>query len=523
MDIKILSRRFTALLLCFVLVAVSVVPEVGATGAEEAATITVAGGALSAGGLTGSAAVTALAPYVVPVVAIALAGFGINAYVTEASKQAGMTRSQFVKNTIDDFCSVSSYGAAKFYSLIAKGITVGPTGKIQLSHEASNAISQMIEWMFTQDGMVVDTPAVGDGTVSSGTVGNYNAFEVTNSTTKLFSQVDPSNSYQTYDFYVTVSGASAPVYACCCFYTSQGSSSVHFYMSLVSSASFTATSTSILGTGSSSTSSFYVDSLNSFYRTDKSFFTSFNSAGVSHSIAVPYEQTYVNVNDFQNAFAQYGFQTDAVPVPGQDCFTGTDTDYVENKDLLKPGDGQATTLDPDVLSSLADSLAIGSTWTMDITDYLDAITKAFDQAMEDVKTGIANLTDAVTGIKEQIAIPDTATADPSISTTTAEDYPSLINPDEIDVDGVAGGLEFDLTNIFPFCIPFDIYRICQLFNAEPVAPSYHVHYTAPYNIVFDFTLDFSSFNQVAAICRQMELLLFCIGLAFITRSMIIRG
>ena len=63
----------------------------------------------------------------------------------------------------------------------------------------------------------------------------------------------------------------------------------------------------------------------------------------------------------------------------------------------------------------------------------------------------------------------------------------------------------------------------QTLNAEPVAPNYHVHYEGPYNIVIDFTVDLSPWDSVASILRTVELLAFCVGLAYVTRSMFIRS
>lgn len=91
-------------------------------------------------------------------------------------------------------------------------------------------------------------------------------------------------------------------------------------------------------------------------------------------------------------------------------------------------------------------------------------------------------------------------------------------PDVVQPIGVTG-----LEDIFPFCIPFDIYHFCQALAAEPVAPSFDVPFRIEGIVDYTFHLDLEDFDQVAALLRTLELLLFCVGLAFVTRSMFIRG
>jgi len=84
-----------------------------------------------------------------------------------------------------------------------------------------------------------------------------------------------------------------------------------------------------------------------------------------------------------------------------------------------------------------------------------------------------------------------------------------------------------LGDVFPFCIPFDIYDFLSALAADPVAPHFEATLAFPaaiggaQTIVLDF--DSPTWNTLAQILRTMELLLFIVGLAFVTRSMIIRG
>lgn len=79
-----------------------------------------------------------------------------------------------------------------------------------------------------------------------------------------------------------------------------------------------------------------------------------------------------------------------------------------------------------------------------------------------------------------------------------------------------------LTTVFPFCIPFDLYNFVACLAADPVAPSFTWRFYVPGICDESIEIDLSEFNAAAQVLRTMELLLFCVGLAFVTRK-IIRG
>ena len=83
---------------------------------------------------------------------------------------------------------------------------------------------------------------------------------------------------------------------------------------------------------------------------------------------------------------------------------------------------------------------------------------------------------------------------------------------------------FDLTQFFPFCIPFDIYEFLSLLAAEPEAPVFSWVIPVPQmDDSFTLTVDLSAWDDVARIFRAFELLAFILGLALITRNKILRG
>lgn len=80
-----------------------------------------------------------------------------------------------------------------------------------------------------------------------------------------------------------------------------------------------------------------------------------------------------------------------------------------------------------------------------------------------------------------------------------------------------------LQDVFPFCIPFDIYAFFECLAADPVAPSFTWRFYVPGICDEEIELDLSEFDTVAQIVRTMELLAFIVGLALVTRDKFLRG
>lgn len=82
----------------------------------------------------------------------------------------------------------------------------------------------------------------------------------------------------------------------------------------------------------------------------------------------------------------------------------------------------------------------------------------------------------------------------------------------------------NLLSIFPFCIPYDIYFLCTLFIADPLAPS--LSFPLPDKIINgDFTfknyeLSLKDYETASHVCQYMMDIVFIAGLLIITRSLI---
>lgn len=80
-----------------------------------------------------------------------------------------------------------------------------------------------------------------------------------------------------------------------------------------------------------------------------------------------------------------------------------------------------------------------------------------------------------------------------------------------------------LQSVFPFCIPFDIYAFFECLAADPVVPSFTWRFYVPGICDEEIEIDLAAFDSAARILRTMELLLFVVGLAFVTRDKFLRG
>lgn len=122
-----------------------------------------------------------------------------------------------------------------------------------------------------------------------------------------------------------------------------------------------------------------------------------------------------------------------------------------------------------------------------------------------VGTTVSGVTDII--IDNALA----GTLDASIEETA--DLPPVVPPEAVE------DYTIDLTSFFPFCIPFDVYDAITLFSAEPVAPNMPLYMTWR-GTQYGFDIDLSSFDSLAAILRRMEIILFIVGLAAVTRRYI---
>ena len=103
---------------------------------------------------------------------------------------------------------------------------------------------------------------------------------------------------------------------------------------------------------------------------------------------------------------------------------------------------------------------------------------------------------------------------------SAEETQPVVDPDVWTPPSDPGAFALDLSEIFPFCIPFDLYDFLTCLNADPVAPVIQWEVPLPGGGAYPLELDLSPFDPVAQLLRRLQLLLFCVALAMKTRDLI---
>lgn len=161
---------------------------------------------------------------------------------------------------------------------------------------------------------------------------------------------------------------------------------------------------------------------------------------------------------------------------------------------------------------------------VDMDDYINYANTALENYDNNVDQNIQadNFNNFVNDlIQEPVQNPDDI-YNPSIPDSTSPtipDQPDMPTKPDItigDRDNSLIGTTEGLQNVFPFCIPFDIYNMVTGLTAARSAPSLHV----PVGDGQYLDVDLSDYETAASILRALELIAFIVGLAVATRSLI---
>lgn len=485
-------RRIVALSICCILVFRSAVPVAHAV-EPVSASLSIAAGAVALGGLSAAAVESTIGPQVAAIVGTTMQGLGTSTYTAEDS---ALTKTGFIMSKIAVWCVQAKIAKEEFYKRVAEGVTVAANGTIQLSHDASKLISQFISWVFTQgtDTVVPELPS-GESSVQ---LGDFNF--------PLVSSYTPDSSLSNRS--LEVIGGSAV--AICQIWTGRrwdiyAISNQDVYIKILENGTPLSGSTHIAQPMSTNVSSIV-------YGGPVGVFTA-----KSGGFGLPSFASLSEFNTFRNSID--GTWNPSESVPAQDVFVGSKADWEENKDVLNPAIDNVTTLTPDLINKLIDQLAEGKVATMDIATYLDSLVDAFDG----LKSQVAEITDTLTGIQESIAVPDSLTTVVTNEETDPESDPGY-EPEKVDPPKVVESMRYPLKDYFPFCIPFDLYALFQIFNADPVAPAFTIDYTFPVGngIPIHIDVDLSDWDSLASTVRFLEVVSFIVGLAVATRRLFIR-
>ena len=135
---------------------------------------------------------------------------------------------------------------------------------------------------------------------------------------------------------------------------------------------------------------------------------------------------------------------------------------------------------------------------------------------QDVWDGLGTYVDSP-AVPDATTLADVITAVLSIPASIVEGIGNLFFP-------AVDGLTMSLTEFFPFCIPYDLYEFFTLLRAEPEAPVFKWEIPVPQlGRNFEIEVDLSAWDSVAQLFRNLELMAFIVGLAYVTREKFLRS
>lgn len=142
-----------------------------------------------------------------------------------------------------------------------------------------------------------------------------------------------------------------------------------------------------------------------------------------------------------------------------------------------------------------------------------------DKGLEDI---VADVPEAIASSNFKPAtttVIDTPTPEPP----PTPEVPPTVNPNpDVEAPEDVTPYTVKIGEVFPFCIPFDLYHMVTMFDADPEAPHAKWEFSLPWSPQEKYKVewDLKEFDTLAELCRKLELVLFCVGLAVVTSKLI---
>lgn len=242
--------------------------------------------------------------------------------------------------------------------------------------------------------------------------------------------------------------------------------------------------------------------------------------------------SYSNLSDpfFTGAFDSSDFSTNTYTVLYAAISGDLDTVVTENIYPSKITGGIANQLNsgvdmtmigiPDVKIPGADVFPVNKedyeTEAAAVTDFITASLISGDMTWEQYWDYIGVLNPSIGASSPTVTLTDSETG-----AVTGEYELTDFGVAEVPVEASPiATFAIDLTDVFPFCIPFDIYEFFTILVEEPVAPVFHWEIQDLAGNVYAVDVDLSPWDSHAALFRDVELLLFILGLMWATRKII---
>lgn len=464
-----------------------------AEAAAEAGALSILGGSVAAGGI--GAAIAAIAPPAIIIVGIALAAQGIYVAISEESEKLGMTKSDYIGTKLAQFALASGKQYSDVCHDIVDGANVSSTGSIALTTAASKTIYQFANSLVADN--QISAPSVAGKYVK---IGDVNVPVIRKGESISYVKRDGNDRvlFSNSDSDICVFVSTVPSYG-----------KVLIMLSDVDQI--------YIGYGYPSLTGGYSRLILSRITPGSMYYANGNNVLANDEILVP-ELAY---QYWHGTVSNWG-SMDVQESSGDDGFI---SESAIDTSVYNPADGNVIVLDPGLdLTALENSY--GKTGTIAIDNYLESLKRALDG----VESNTIAISDSLTGVLENVAV---GVYDPvgsaSVDQVAEEELPRVMTPVidlSLNPSGAAAekdlqGLAFDLTAIFPFCIPFDLFALIEKFDVQPETPRIQISLPLPgLDETLDLDLDLAPFETVAVILRSMELIAFIIGLALVTRNLI---
>lgn len=212
------------------------------------------------------------------------------------------------------------------------------------------------------------------------------------------------------------------------------------------------------------------------------------------------------------------------------------SEYIRNLDNFEPATGDFLA-DPDTFVGpmqeeqgtqlpLSGSVTVSAEAAarLHLDNYLRAVAAAY------AGTGTASVpvTDVGTGEEDTLplSVPlDTPIGVTGVSDTAIDQSGSVAGSDAVatDFEGL-DDFTMDLTQFFPFCVPFDLAYLFEKLRADPQALVIDWHFMIPYlDVDIPIQIDLSPFDSVAQLLRSLEVIAFIVALLIGTKNLIQGG
>lgn len=222
----------------------------------------------------------------------------------------------------------------------------------------------------------------------------------------------------------------------------------------------------------------------------------------------------------------------------QDVFGGLSTETITNIlggiacGLVTEYDGWNVKVKNPVANparDVADSIAVAPE-TQEILDRdktldnVDVVTELDIPADDAIPVDLTGVAVGELAVPYTDAVPNTDTVDVAKDVTLPDKTPTKekakTKPKNRTGEFTLSGLQ----EVFPFCVPWDLKALGSTLAADAKAPKFTVKLPSGMDkkgvVYTEVVVDLKQFDDVAKIFRVMELLLFCIGLVFVTRYLI---